>query len=543
MVSQDKSYFVILSGNYCTPEIAAEFGKLPPAFIPLGAGRLFHRQLDMARACGATPVLSIPSDYVLSPWDERDLARAQVRVVRAPQSLTLNEAVQFVLEVLDARGALYMLYGDTLVEGDRLTELDQAAVHKTRSHYNWAEASMDLDGKLKIRSGYGDGVTERSVLSGYFSFSNAAVLRQACVSGDSFDQSLEAYARLRDLRPVEVKDWHDFGHLSLIYQSRRNVMVSRSFNRVWSDGVSVIKSSENTGKIAAEAAWYTSIPDGLRLYTPHFLGQDKDLGNYRLEYLYLPTLAELYTFGELPGFVWRQILDNCMEFLRECWSHRPAPDSPEASPEFAAQFFDNMFRRKTHERVEAFRKARGWESGSPLAIDGRVMPSLETVCDRLLSYITPTGPDHIRVWHGDFFFGNTLYDFRAARVKVIDPRGGDSEETTSIYGDYRYDLAKLAHSIIGGYDALLSGCVDFDRRSEHSFHFNRRWTQTQEEIAEIFKSLTVDGLPVCTDEIIAMTALLFLTMLPLHADDPQRQDIMLCNGLTLAQDLFTKREA
>jgi hypothetical protein len=541
--ASDPAYFVVLSGSYCSPEIAAEFGNLPPCFLPVGEGRLFRKQLTMAQSCNAQPVLSLPADYVLPRWDADMLAAQGVRIVRAPVSLTLNEAVQFVLEVLDAKGPLYMLYGDTLVEGDRLSELDQAAIQTTQSHYNWAEAQTDGDGKLKIISGFGDGVSQRSVLCGFFSFSDARELRQACVSSNSFDDSLMRYARARDLRPIEVREWHDFGHLSLVYQSRRNVMISRAFNRIWSDGVSVVKTSSKRHKIAAEAHWYEAIPESLRLYTPQYLGRVPENGGYRLEYLYLPTLAELYTFGELPTYVWRQILESCIGFLQDCWRHRPAPGTREADPDFAAEFFNHVFRNKTRERIAQFRADRGWAPDMPLSIDGRVFPPLEQVCERLLGYLVPTQPEDITLWHGDFFFGNILYDFRAARVHVIDPRGGYSDDDVSIYGDYRYDLSKLAHSIIGGYDSLLVGCVDFEHNSAGAFHFNRRWTQTQTQIAQVFSTLEVDGKRICTDEIRAMTALLFLTMLPLHADDPRRQDVMLCNGLVLAEDLFSKREA
>ena len=537
------AYFVVLSGNYCTAEIAAEFGKLPPSFLPLGATRLFRKQLAMARTCNAELVLSLPADYVLSRWDEETLAAERVRIVRSPISLTLNEAVQFVLEVLDAQGPLYILYGDTLVEGERLFELDQVAIKTSQSNYNWAEAHTDNWGKLKITSGYGDGSAQRSVLCGYFSFSSALELRNACVSANSFDESIMGYADVRGLRTFEVQEWHDFGHLSLVYQSRRKVMVSRSFNHIWSDGESVVKTSSKRNKIAAEAHWYEAIPQGLRLYTPHYLGRVPENGGYRLEYLYLPTLAELYTFGNLPASVWRQILESCIYFLQNCWKHRPIPGSREAASDFSIEFFDHVFRNKTLTRVAQFCEARRWSPNMSLEINGRMFAPIEQVCERLLGYLVPTQPEDITLWHGDFFFGNILYDFRAARVKVIDPRGGCADDDVSIYGDYRYDLAKLAHSVIGGYDSLLVGCVDFERTNAVSFLFNRRWTQTQTQIAQIFAELEVDGKQIYTDEIRAITALLFLTMLPLHADDPRRQDLMLCNGLILADDLFSKREA
>lgn len=539
MTEVKQAHFIILSGRYCSAEISAEFGKLPPSFLPLGQSRLYERQLALARACKSRPVLTIPANYALSTWDREYLAREEVRVVRAPETLSLNEAVQFVLEVLDGEGPLYLLYGDTLVEGEGLEMLDLAAVHLTRSNYHWAEVHSDPQEGLRIASGYGDGMSDRSVLCGYFSFSDSAALRRACVEADSFDRSIEIYDRNNKLSIVQVRDWHDFGHLSLIYKSRRSVMVSRAFNSIYSDGAALIKTSSKKDKIRAEANWYESIPGSLRLYTPQYLGQDYEAGSYRLEYMFLPTLSELVTFGELPTYTWHQILDSCLDFLRECRRHRPAVNSEVATPAHARRVFENLYRRKTLERVREFTAERGWKGDEQIIINDKSYPPLREICEILVSHITPTTPEDITVWHGDFFFGNILYDFRAGRVRTIDPRGGDSETEHSIYGDCRYDVAKLGHSIMGGYDSLLAGWTDFKALSDTKFSFYRRPTPAQEGIAKIFAGLELDGSPVWTVEMQALTALLFLTMLPLHADDHTRQSILMCNGILLAESIIS----
>lgn len=540
--SESAAYFVILSGTYCSAEITAEFGKLPPSFLPLGQARLFVKQLALARECQAKPVLSIPADYAMSHWDREFLDRAGVRIVRTPTSLTLNEAVQFVLEVIDAQGALYILYGDTLVEGISLKALDQAAIASTPSNYTWSEAEI-VSGQLAIRRRHGAMESPRRVLCGFFSFSDARALRNACVASNDFDKSVESYARSRMLSLEEIQEWHDFGHLTLIYQSRRNVLASRSFNSIHCDGHLVVKNSTNTRKLSLESNWYETIPPQIRVYVPHYIGRNLETGGYSIEYLFLPTIAELYTYGNLPSHVWQTIIQSCFEFLQDCWNIRPPKDSEAASERFAQKFFDDLFFSKTRERIESFCRARGWSPDICLTINGRAIPPLRNICEQLLSLIRPTRPDDIRVWHGDFFFGNILYDFRAARVRVIDPRGGAIDDTPSIWGDRRYDLAKLAHSIMGGYDAMLAGYVDFQREGDTAYRFDRRWTATQSEIANIFSALEFEGENVFNQEVWAMTALLFLTMLPLHADDKDRQDVMLCSGLVLAQELFDAQRA
>lgn len=539
MTSMPTAYFVILSGRFCSAEIAAEFGQLPPSFIPLGNSRLYERQLELAQACRAVPILSLPANYTVSEWDESRLRSAGVRIVRSPPSLSLNEAVQMVLEVIDARGAVYVLYGDTLVEGDDIGGLDQIAVRSTGSNYRWAEARLGDGGELSITSGLNQNATERLVLCGYFSFSDGAALRTACVGFDSFDDTVVAYATRIKMELRHVREWHDFGHLSLIYRSRRNVMVSRAFNTIRSDGVAVVKSSSNSTKIAAEAHWYQNIPGDLRVFTPHFLGHDPDCGNYRLEYLYLPTLAELFTFGELPVYSWHQILSSCIDFLANCRAQSSRKPYGTKIDLLAERIFYNLLIKKTVSRVNEFLSARDWPAEREIIVNGITFPSLHTVCGKLLEIIRPTTVDDISIWHGDFFFGNILFDFRAGRIKVIDPRGGDTDDENMIYGDHRYDIAKLAHSIVGGYDVILAGRCTLIEKSIGSYEFSRNYSPIQSGVVDLFRNIEFDGVRVWNREIAAMTALLFLTMLPLHSEDTLRQDMFMCNGLLIANEVLT----
>ena len=75
------------------------------------------------------------------------------------------------------------------------------------------------------------------------------------------------------------------------------------------------------------------------------------------------------------------------------------------------------------------------------------------------------------VVHGDLCLSNILYDLRSRICKLLDPRG--SFGAAGIYGDPRYDVAKLYHSIYGLYDFIANdlfhvsingaGAVEFAR--------------------------------------------------------------------------------
>ncbi|MCG8440873.1 MAG: hypothetical protein MI723_03600, partial [Caulobacterales bacterium] len=471
---------------------------------------------------------------------EETLARRGAQLIRSPSSLSLHEALQMVLEVVKPEGPVFLLHGDTLVQADHLDALDRIAIDRTDEYYVWADVERLDDGGIQLHSGFGDGRSSREVACGYFTFSSAAQLRRCLVESDSFIGALNAYNDQVRLDPLEIEAWHDFGHLPLLFQSKRDMLSTRAFNRIQCDGVSVTKSSRMRDKILAEADWYRSIPESLRPFTPQFFGSDdgEQEASCSLEYLYQPTLAELYVFGKLPIYVWRKILTSCLEFFETCRSIRPADDHPAADPAFAGHVYDVLIARKSIDRLQAFCDGRCWDLRRRIVLNGRETPPLRQVLDALIDAVSVTTADHIRLWHGDFFFGNLFYDFRASRIRAVDPRGGLGGEDRSLFSDWRYDVAKLSHSIYGAYDFILAGRMDFQELGDGHYTFARPGTKETDAIVADYAARPLAGAPILTTEIKAMTALLFLSMLPLHAESPSRQNALLANALDIHRELF-----
>jgi hypothetical protein len=140
-----------------------------------------------------------------------------------------------------------------------------------------------------------------------------------------------------------------------------------------------------------------------------------------------------------------------------------------------------------------------------------------------------------RLMHGDFCFSNILYSSRVRRIKVIDPRGL-IDGPASLWGDVRYDLAKLAHSIVGRYDQIIAG-RHVCRRDGDDFDISFEPLAAQAWLAEALGDLTIDGANATSHEVRAITAGLFLSAAPLHADRPDRQQAFVANALRLFLDL------
>ena len=163
---------------------------------------------------------------------------------------------------------------------------------------------------------------------------------------------------------------------------------------------------------------------------------------------------------------------------------------------------------------------------------------MRQIVEQTAHAIDAQSPHHVSVMHGDFCFTNIFYDFRTMRIRTIDPRGGMQDDEESIWGDWRYDLAKISHSLIGGYDLILAGRYRLHELSDCDMRIDIMESNAFALAQNQFASLEVDGLNPKSRQIIAIVIHLFLSMLPLHADRPDRQDAFLANALRLYQGYF-----
>jgi streptomycin 6-kinase len=138
--------------------------------------------------------------------------------------------------------------------------------------------------------------------------------------------------------------------------------------------------------------------------------------------------------------------------------------------------------------------------------------------------------------HGDFCFSNILYNARMRRIRTLDPRGYLSGKENSYFGDTRYDLAKLAHSVTGRYDEIISGRYDLESSSENlSIGFDQ--TTNALVIRDAWSGVSVGPHRGDDEDVKAIVVTLFLSMLPLHADRPDRQRAFVANAARLYAQL------
>ena len=93
-----------------------------------------------------------------------------------------------------------------------------------------------------------------------------------------------------------------------------------------------------------------------------------------------------------------------------------------------------------------------------------------------------------------------------------------------LHGDPRYDLAKLRHSISGGYDYIINDQYSLDMsENETDGQLMIPFKSDVEENTAYLDQLIENELGFNIEDVKLIEALLFLTMIPLHSEDRQRQ--------------------
>ena len=504
--------YLITSAAFITTELQSEFGSLPPSFLPVGNKRLFQHQLALIPS-NEKVVLTLPEGFEPSQYDLDSLASSQVELLYLPTHLSLGESIVYALNLLEFshNEPLFILHGDTLFDQLSL-EVDQLGLSQVEDNYDWAEYNP-YTAKLNSFSAE-QSPSGELVSNGFFSFSAPkALIRHIVNQNWDFIEGINGYIQEVGMSPNIYQNWYDFGHSHTYYQSKSRMTTQRVFNEMRIAGQVVTKTSYKKNKLAAEANWYQSIPGQLRCYTPQLLSthDTADSFSYSIEYLHLTALNELYVFSQLPAFSWRKILKSCCQFLKQA-SEYQAQNKPT---------LDSLFADKTKQRLFTYASSAQLDIDRPLTVNGKLQPSLNQLAELSLNFL-PTDTGKMNVLHGDFCFSNILYDFRTCNIKVIDPRGIDAQDNVEIYGNTLYDIAKLAHSVIGLYDVIIAGYFDC-KLSNQELTFSIACEPQQEQIIIDFITLINEEFAISENELYAMQIQLFISMLPLHSDRPDRQ--------------------
>lgn len=507
---------IILSGQYVEQDLRAEFGEIPPVFLPVGNSRLYNYLIDNIRKNNPDDsiCITIPENYEINDWDKNTLDKLNVKLLKVNETFSLGQSLAFALSSLNAlEKGVVIYYGDTLLyKGLKKIDYTKNIIFTANTEYNY------LWHKIENKP-----IDTQLIFCGVLSIAKPIELIQYLISTHfDFENTLKEYYKKNEFHYEKRDDWLDFGHLNTFYDSKTIVTTQRAFNRLKINKNFVEKESSKKFKLKAEANWFTNTPELLIPHTPRLISTNETPTSfsYKLEYLYCPTLTEIFVFGNHPISIWARIIKSCFQFVENCGS----------IPGKTSVNFYNALIEKNRIRLKEFLNLNPRFNGEIYDENNNAYKLNEILefCHSLINKNSIT-----TFVHGDFCFSNILYDFKKNDIKVIDPRGTSFDDELCIYGDVRYDLAKILHSAVGKYDFIISDRFNVE---EHDNILKLTLPDHTIDLKELIKH-QFENSKYEYREILAITTTLFISMLPLHYDRSDRQLGFIATAINLYNEL------
>lgn len=304
---------------------------------------------------------------------------------------------------------------------------------------------------------------------------------------------------------------------------------SRYFNKIEIiDDYTIKKSSTDKHKIKAEYLWfqndYNFCHPGVENYT-----EDDDVASYIIEYMHGKTLARYFLDGDIN----QTGIDNIFEILKWYCTREQVDEHIIPHTSYTKMLIQSMYRDKTYERLAQ----TNIDLDKTYTINGFISPTIREMIEDSPVYIDDKS---IRYVHGDLCFSNIIinsdicqYEVKnnpakyAYLLEVIDPRGYLPDGKFTNIGDVNYDVAKLAHSVIGRYDQIKNKGFYVYKNAERDYSCYISTTSWQKDFEDKFLEVFKDF------DYYNIMIHLFFSMIPLHKDNPEHQEAMLVNAIRL----------
>lgn len=545
----DQNILIVPSAIVVPDELRLDVGSVPTGMIPLRGKPMLEWIAEKYQDLNVEMIVSVHEEaravkqYISNSqfdWTAVDI-----------QSTTgLGETVEATLNNIKAErlenSGLYLNFADTLVSPipdlNSGNYVSRKSVNRT---YRWTTfrssegqieqivPKYERSSKKANQTFVGQfGITEP------LGFCDALekAQQQQLESESAFYSALENYLSGRSYTLNTPKTWIDVGHLDTYHQAKRDFLNTREFNELHVNAKNVItKRSDDTSTLVNEIEWYRKIPNELQPYLPRIYDSSTDpVDPYlKMEYIGYPSLSDIQLYGSHGKHIWNNIFYRLFNVLSEFREF-----SPDASRKRIRLDLEKMYISKTQNRLARLQSQDGFSEffrKENVRVNGKYVPGINKLLDELETTIESGGLlncDEFSIIHGDLCLPNVLYDPRNQIVKLIDPRGAFGD--FNIYGDPRYDLAKLRHSFVGHYEHLINGRFTASVTESEDAHikYDVETTQAQERRESQFDQALIDQYNTCLSEVKLIEALLYLSMVPLHSDSYERQLCMLGKGLT-----------
>ena len=533
------THVVVPTWSRLAPDIEAETGCKYAAFIHLAGRPLYKLLIDQFKKLSPQSKLT----FIVAPdalqFETENWQDIGVCATTLEQSTSIGETVLAGLSNIVVGDSIVVNMADTLVKLGAPLEVNTIYTQLRSDLYRWTSVAKTEQGAVNFphdRDNFEHLGAAQEVCVGLFTFDDAVLFRDHLKSAiasdhhgqDPFFHAISLYSQVVPLTLTPASEWFDCGSVDTYYESRLGYQNLRHFNSLTYEPLKgqVTKTSTRVEQYRHQVRWFKQVPDELAAFLPRiFSSSDGPEPFITMELLSIPTLGEVFVTERLKPGAWNGVVRTIAYIQSEFakYSYR----TPLAAPLARSVYLDKTKTRLGDFIIQDERAFEYFVKAFGKRID------LTYVLDSLDDFVESTGLlaiESLSPIHGDFCFSNLLFDPKVRVVKMIDPRGEFG--VPGIYGDPRYDLAKLAHSYAGGYDFIVADRFSVAARQDGEIDFSNGMGAYHKQVKLIFELILLAD-PLLRRQVFAIQALLFLSMLPLHVDAPRRQLAMLSMGLNL----------
>lgn len=538
---------IIPSATLVSKEMYQKVGKIPTIICPL-KGRTMLDYLVEQYMSQVDQIIIVGFKKIELIRDFVKYRNYNIGVVKLNElhdlGYTIWWGLQFAIHHFDNIDSVYINFADTIVENVFDTRNKDVVFYSDEyTGDQWTYFQNDDDGK--ITAIYDKQDLEISMAHNLKLFIGVAVVSDIKAlytellkfqqdensDSDSFYKALSQYSCNHSLKYEMPDKWLDVGHTENYFNAKTGV-AARVFNTIEIDEKRGIlkKTSENKEKLINEIKWYLKIPDKLQYLLPRVYNYSLDFEKpyIEMEYYGYNTLHELMIWSDLTLKQWEKYFNKLNFIINDMQKYKYFGDKDQLVNSIRAVYID-----KTVARLKQLEKNPEFSVffEQPIIINGIKFYTLNEYLKQIPSLVEniliKSWTPEFTIIHGDLCFSNILIESNYGFMRIIDPRGEFGE--FDIYGDPRYEMAKLLHSIDGKYDFIIEDMFNINKHgNEISFSIMEKGTDILNVFNDVFQKQLQNRL-----DIKLIEATLFLGMIPLHSDYPSRQLAMLATGIQL----------
>ncbi len=307
---------------------------------------------------------------------------------------------------------------------------------------------------------------------------------------------------------------------------------ARFFNHLETSEFTITKTSDNREKIKAEYTFWHLLPDNMKMWfvMPFDYEENEATASYRMERLHIPNLSIKYVHGAMDAGEFEDVLQRFFYYLDSRASRSVT------RTQYAA-LANKTYLQKTEERIQKLKADPKYAPIAALIASGTSYGSIDAIYERFLAlyhsaFSALKGKALAVVGHGDPCFSNILFDRATKTLKFVDPKGALTED--ALWANPYYDLCKLSHSVCGLYDFFNSAIYEVSLDEDLHLHLSIPFDNQVYHLA--FKRYIAqsgfDYRFVRVGE-----AALFLSMLPLHIDNPHKVLGFILNAVHIMDEI------